>query len=78
MIGYKNPDFIHNDKNKVIEVCNSFHHHESYSDKRIKHFKKYDYKCCVLWDVLFGYNPFEKGIVQEEIILDLLNKGGMM
>jgi len=48
LIGYKNPDFVNTDGQKVcIEVANTFHHNEDYEEKRKEHFAKWGWHCIV-------------------------------
>jgi very-short-patch-repair endonuclease len=48
LIGYKNPDFVNTDGQKIcIEVANTFHHAEDYEEKRKEHFKKWGWDCIV-------------------------------
>lgn len=48
LIGFRNPDFVNIDGEKIcIEVANIYHHPENYPKKRIKHFKKWGWKCIV-------------------------------
>ena len=50
IIGYKNPDFISTNGNKlIIETANRFHHKENYPEIRQKIFGKYGYQVLVLW-----------------------------
>ncbi len=45
LIGYKNPDFININGDKVcIEVYNDYHHPSNYEEIRSKHFAKYGWK----------------------------------
>ena len=48
LIGYKNPDFVNTNSQKVcIEVANIFHHAEDYEQKRKDHFRKWGWECIV-------------------------------
>jgi len=48
LIGYKNPDFVNTEGEKIcVEVANTYHHTEEYPAERIAHFKKYGWKCIV-------------------------------
>lgn len=55
-IGGKNPDFINNDSNKIIEFFGYYHRKSSFQqnkkheNERKIHFEKYGYKCLILWD----------------------------
>ena len=52
LIGYKNPDFINVNGEKIcIEVANmvEIHHGKDYEEQRIKHFAKYGWKCLVFF-----------------------------
>jgi len=50
-IGYKNPDYVDTeDKKLVIEVTSDAYNRveEKYEEKRIEHFKKYNYRCITI------------------------------
>lgn len=48
LIGYKNPDFVNINGEKIcIEIGNTFHHDSNYERERIVHFAKYGWKCIV-------------------------------
>lgn len=48
LIGYKNPDFVNINGEKIcIEVANTFHHAEDYEEKRKEHFRKWGWKCII-------------------------------
>lgn len=57
-IGGKNPDFINEEKKKIIEFFGDYYHSEKVKNKserdqeidRINHFKKYGYLCLVVWE----------------------------
>lgn len=49
-IGFKNPDFVFSDgKNKVIEFFGEYAHQPEDENKRIEHFKKYNFDTLVIW-----------------------------
>ena len=48
-IGNKCPDFISKRRKKVIEYFGEYWHPKSDEKARKKHFKKYGYKCLVIW-----------------------------
>lgn len=48
-IGDKNPDFVHVSDNLVIEIWGDFFHKGQDPQKRIDHFRKFGYKCIVIW-----------------------------
>lgn len=77
LIGFKNPDFCSSNGSKIcIEVANRFHHQGSWADKRKEHFKKYGWKCLVLWwDEIFSdkYGKKYKPNWEEEIVLKIRN-----
>jgi very-short-patch-repair endonuclease len=70
LIGYKNPDFININGEKIcLEVgnkkqktfYNQFHSWKKYEEERIKHFAKYGWRCVVLWeDDLLDNSIFKK------------------
>ena len=69
LIGYKNPDFINYNGEKIaIEVYNKFHHPEDYEQKRSEHFAKYG------WKTIF-VNEDEVLSNDENIILNKINRG---
>jgi very-short-patch-repair endonuclease len=48
LIGWKNPDFVNVNGEKIcVEVANTFHHDENYIKNRTEHFAKYGWKCIV-------------------------------
>lgn len=48
LIGYKNPDFINTNGEKIlIEVANTFHHKQDYPKKRSEYFDKYGWKSII-------------------------------
>ena len=48
LVGYKNPDFINVNGEKIcVEVANTFHHDENYPEKRKEHFKRWGWDCIV-------------------------------
>ena len=59
LIGYKNPDFVNINGEKIcIEVANTFHHKEDYPEKRKEHFAKYGWEC-----IVFRTNKLEENEV---------------
>ena len=51
LIGYKNPDFVNINGQKIcIEVANRYHHPDPYKENRIKHFAKWGWKCIVFFE----------------------------
>jgi len=65
LIGFKNPDFINLNGQKIcIEVANHFHHQGDWTYKRIEHFKKWGWDCIVI---------FEEELKDENKILDKIN-----
>ena len=51
VIGGKIPDFVNvNGKKEVIEVFGTYWHGEDEVEQKIAHYKKYGFKCIVLWD----------------------------
>ena len=62
-IDCKNPDFINiNGKKICIEVANTYHHSKDYPKERIKHFKKYGWKCFV-----FRTNTLDERVVLKQL-----------
>jgi len=57
-IGKKNPDWIHRNRNLVIEYFSDYYHGEKRTgrtkeqeeDLRKSHFKKYGYDCLIIWE----------------------------
>jgi very-short-patch-repair endonuclease len=48
LIGFKNPDFVNVNGQKIcIEVANTFHHNNDYAKNRMEYFKKWGWKCIV-------------------------------
>ena len=48
LIGWKNPDFVNCNGEKIcVEVANTFHHDENYPEKRKEHFKRWGWDCIV-------------------------------
>ena len=69
IIGFKNPDFININGEKVcIEVGNIFHHQPPYEEERKVHFAKYGWKCIV----------FMTNKLNEQEILDTLRGEGLL
>ena len=69
LIGYKNPDFINCNGEKIaIEVYNKFHHPEDYEQKRSEHFAKYG------WKTIF-VNEDEIKSNDDNIILNKIKNG---
>jgi hypothetical protein len=51
LIGYKNPDFVNINGQKIcIEVANRFHHDMKWARNRIKHFNKLGWKCLIFFE----------------------------
>lgn len=51
LIGYKNPDFVNINGEKIcIEVANHYHHKDPYKENRIKHFAQWGWKCIVFFE----------------------------
>ena len=50
IIGTMIPDFVRNDGKAVIEVFGSFWHHKKDEKERIAAFKKFGYRCLVIWE----------------------------
>jgi len=51
LIGYKNPDFVNINGEKIcIEVANRFHHQGNWKEKRIEYFSKWGWKCIVIFE----------------------------
>jgi very-short-patch-repair endonuclease len=77
LVGFKNPDFVeNNDKNLCIEVANRFHHQGNWKEGRVNHFKKYGWKCLVIWwDEIFSdkYGKVECPQWQENILNKIKN-----
>lgn len=48
-IGRKNPDFVHTSKKKVIEFFGRRWHKLEHETDKTKYFKKFGYKCLVVW-----------------------------
>ena len=68
LIGWKNPDFINTNGQKIcIEVANHFHHPDPWTEKRIEHFAKWGWKCLVF----FGNDKNKLEIPEEEIIKNI-------
>lgn len=50
LIGWKNPDFINTNGEKIcIEVANRIHHTPDWAKKRIRHYIKWGWRCIILW-----------------------------
>jgi very-short-patch-repair endonuclease len=49
IIGRKIPDFVHETKNKLIEIWGDFFHKEQNPNDRISFFKDRGYDCLVIW-----------------------------
>ena len=62
-IGSKNPDFIHKNEKKLIEVSNTIHHSKKYPKKRSDYFAKYGWQSYI----------FRTNKLNEEKILEVLN-----
>jgi len=65
IIGYKNPDFVNvNGEKIIIEVASPFWHKRNYEETRKEHFSKWGWKCLVFFgsDRLF---KSEKEILKE-------------
>jgi len=55
LIGFKNPDFINTNGQKiVIETANRFHHQGDWEKERKEHFAKYGFDCIVLFADMVG------------------------
>lgn len=68
LIGFKNPDFVNVNGQKIcMEVANFYHHKGNWEKNRIEHFAKYGWKTIVIWE-----NEFDN----ENIILEKI--GGMI
>ena len=66
LIGYKNPDFVNTNGDKIcIEVANHFHHQGNWAEKRIEHFAKWGWKCLIFWS---KRNKSEFEFSEEEIV----------
>ncbi len=51
LIGFKNPDFVNIDGEKIcIETANRFHHQGDWAEKRIEYLKRWGWKCLVVWE----------------------------
>lgn len=62
LIGYKNPDFINTNGEKIcIEVANTFHHKKDYPIKRKEYFKRFGWKCIVF----LMNNLYEKKVLEQ-------------
>lgn len=48
-IGRKNPDFLHKQRRKIIEIYGDFFHKGQDPQDRINYFKQYGYDCLVFW-----------------------------
>jgi very-short-patch-repair endonuclease len=60
LIGYKNPDFVNVNGEKIcIEVANTIHHAIDYETKRKEHFKKWGWDC-----IVFRTNK----LIEEEVL----------
>lgn len=58
LIGYKNPDFVNVNGEKIcIEVANRFHHKDPWAKNRIEHFKKWGWECIVIFEDEFDNLP---------------------
>ena len=49
-IGGKNPDFICENRKKIIEFFGTYYHEESHEDIRTSHFLKYGYQTLIIWE----------------------------
>jgi len=49
-LGTKNPDFIWQEENKIIEMFGSYWHDESEIETRTEHFAEYGYDTLIVWD----------------------------
>ena len=66
IIGFKNPDFVNVNGEKIcLEVANIFHHQGDYEVERKEHFAKYGWKC----EVFMGDK------LDKELVLKTLNGG---
>ncbi len=46
----KNPDFIHREEHRLLEVFGDYWHQEDNSQERITHFATYGWPCTVIWE----------------------------
>jgi hypothetical protein len=68
MIGFKNPDFVNVNGQKIcIEVANIFHHPDPYIEQRKKHFAKYGWKCIIFRQDKLDENDVLLGIENNEV-----------
>lgn len=68
LIGYKNPDFINVNGQKIcIEVANKVpaHHPEDYEQKKTEHFAKYGWKCLVFFADRKKFDDSEEEILKK-------------
>ncbi len=65
LIGYKNPDFINTNGEKIcVEVANRYHHPDPWAENRIKHFTKWGWECLIFFEDQFD----------EELILKKISR----
>jgi len=72
-LGNKNPDFVHKNKKKVIEVFGNYWHSESIIGKskemhaieRKEFFESLGYECLIIWENEFYYNNWEHNILNK-------------
>lgn len=51
LIGFKNPDGVESNGRKIcVEIAGRYWHLPEYEEKRIAHFKKYGWKCLMIWE----------------------------
>ena len=51
LIGFKNPDFVNINGEKIcVEVANRYHHQGDWEERRIEHFSKWGWKCIVVFE----------------------------
>jgi hypothetical protein len=67
LIGYKNPDFVNTDGQKIcIEVANKFHHDMAWARDRVIHFNKIGWKCFIFFeDMNHKYRLNEEQIIKK-------------
>jgi very-short-patch-repair endonuclease len=49
-IGGLNPDFIHNEKNVVVEVLGRYWHSNEEAQERAHKFRKCGFECITIWE----------------------------
>ena len=49
-IARKNPDFIHNNDRRLIELYGLYWHKPEEADERIAHFNKYNFSTLIIWE----------------------------